>query len=421
LLNIAKFAGGAALGGIGALVGALGGASAAGFSMNNQMEQASAKINAFTKDGEKTAEILSMVEDRAKRTPFAFAEMAAAASGLIPAANQAGVELESLIQDAEILAASNPAEGLEGAAFALREAVSGDFTSIIERFNLPRSYINQLKEEGVPALEIVRKAMAEMGYDTDLVSALANTAQGRWSTFKDTLQSLAATATEPIFNMLSDELGNVNNLLEQNLPKLEEFAGVLGERLAMEIETFSEKMGETWEPAMLLIEDAITRIGQAFGSTSEDISITDVLVGAFGETLDAVVIGVQGFAIAMQGLAWATEKVAAAWQQASGLFDQISTISELSGGGFFNNLEQGTLLSNAGNLGNATVGAVTGVNLRDELGPYFAELTAAILGQPPVMVQATIDGEQVASVITPRVSNQVGQQVTRQQRSGGLR
>ncbi len=142
VLKGAAIAGGAALAGIG--VG-LTGALASGLSFNNSMEQTRAKLNAFTKDGGKSAEILDMIRERAAKTPFAFEEMASATAGLLPAAKMAGVGYEDLIAQAEILAASNPTQGLEGAAFALREAVSGDFTSIIERFDLPLSYINQLK------------------------------------------------------------------------------------------------------------------------------------------------------------------------------------------------------------------------------------------------------------------------------------
>lgn len=117
---------GTAAAGLGiALAGGLALAAKSGFEFNNSLEQASAKINAFTKDSAATAEVLEMVRQRAASTPFAFTEMANSAGALIPVANAAGVSLESMLETAEILAASNPAEGLEGAAFALREAVSG--------------------------------------------------------------------------------------------------------------------------------------------------------------------------------------------------------------------------------------------------------------------------------------------------------
>jgi hypothetical protein len=224
---IGKVAVGAAVGGLAALGAGAIGAGAAGLTLNNAMEQASAKIQAFTKDSAKTADILDMVRERAAKTPFAFNDMATAASALLPSAKQAQVGLEDLIAQAEILAASNPSEGLEGAAFALKEAVSGDFTSIIERFNLPRQYINQLKDEGVPALEIVQRAMQELGLDADLVASLAETAEGRWGTFKDTLQGLAATVTKPIFDAFSSGLGGVNSLLEANAPLLQSMAEII--------------------------------------------------------------------------------------------------------------------------------------------------------------------------------------------------
>ncbi|MDI3341891.1 MAG: hypothetical protein QJR03_15305 [Sphaerobacter sp.] len=202
------------------------------FSGNVELENTKAQLLAFTKDGDQAAAILEQIRQEAAKTPFAFSEMAKATAGLLPAAKAAGVELMDLVKQAEILAAANPAEGLEGAAFALREAVSGDFTSIIERFNLPRQYINQLKEEGVPNLEIVRRAMLAMGYDADLVSNLANTAAGRWSTFIDTLTSLKDTAMQASFEILSDSLARLQGWLDGNQERLNAIAQTIGQRLA---------------------------------------------------------------------------------------------------------------------------------------------------------------------------------------------
>lgn len=237
--NLGRVAGGLALGGIAALGAGVVKFASDGLSLNNSMEKVTAQLNAFTKDGAKTADIIDMVRKRAAKTPFEFNEMAKAATALLPASKQAQTGLEGIIEQAEILAASNPAEGLEGAAFALKEAVSGDFTSIIERFNLPRQYINDLKKEGVPNLEIVRRAMKEMGLDVDLVSNLAETAEGRWSTFKDTLSGVAATATKPIFEAMSKGLAGVNTVLEANAPLLERVGETIAGVLTQGIEGIS--------------------------------------------------------------------------------------------------------------------------------------------------------------------------------------
>lgn len=342
--GIGKLAGGAALGGVVAIGAGLAGASAAGLGMNNAMEQATARINAFTKDGAKTAELLEIVRERAAKTPFAFNEMAAATASLLPAAKDAQGGIEGLLGQAEILAASNPAEGLEGAAFALKEAVSGDFTSIIERFNLPRSFINKLKEEGVPALEIVRQSMQELGLDADLVGALAETAQGRWSTFKDTLQGLAAKITQPIFDVVSGSLGGLNEKLAANAPALEAIAGQLAGGVKAGIDwlaellpkiidsfnTWSSTLGETTGPAMLLIEDALNRIAAAFGINSEEISGQDVILKIFESTLKAITTAIQIAAVVMQSIAWAVEKVSDAIRIAKALGSQWAEIMRLS-------------------------------------------------------------------------------------------
>lgn len=240
LQSIGKTALGVAGGGLLAIGGGMAAAAFSGFSMNKSMENVTAQLNAFTKDGTKSAEILAMIRERASKTPFEFDEMAKATAGLLPASKASGQGLEDLISKAEILAASNPAQGLEGAAVALREAVSGDFTSIISRFNLPRQFINQLKEEGVPNLEIVSRAMQEMGFDTSLVANLAETADGRWSTFMDTLTGIAAKITQPIFDGFSAGLGSINTWLTANEPLLTQMSDVIGVAITNAIQILSD-------------------------------------------------------------------------------------------------------------------------------------------------------------------------------------
>ena len=201
--------------------GARGLGDALGVGLVNEMEQVSASINAFTKDGEKTKQILAEIRTEANSTPFGFRELASATSALMPVAKMAKVGYMDLVKQAEVLAASNPMEGLGGASFALREAVSGDFTSIIERFNLSRTTINKLKAEGVPALEIVRRAMLEMGFDSDLIAAKAQTLEGRWSTFMDTIDTVKMTIAQPIFDALKEGLIGLQGIFDSNMETIQ--------------------------------------------------------------------------------------------------------------------------------------------------------------------------------------------------------
>jgi hypothetical protein len=223
--------------GIEAIAGAAQGAgSALGVGLASQMEMVTARFNAFTKDGAQTEKILGQVREEANKTPFAFAEMANAAAMLLPASKTAQGGLMGLVQTSEILAALNPSEGLEGAAFALREALSGDFVSVMERFNIPRELINRLKAEGVPAAEIVGRALQEMGADMSLVGNLAGTTQGRLSTFQDAIDGLRLVAGKPILEALGRGLDRLSAALSEGQEPLARFAQMIGDILAQAVD-----------------------------------------------------------------------------------------------------------------------------------------------------------------------------------------
>lgn len=240
---------------------------ALGVGLNSEMEQVRAKMNAFTKDTALTEQILADVRVEANKTPFAFKELADATASLLPVSKASGIGIKDLMKEAQILAASNPMEGMKGASFSLKEAMTGDFTSIIERFNLSRSSINQWKKEGVSNLEIVRRAMKEMGLDAELVSKMGETLEGRWSTFNDTIDTLKMKISEPIFNALKEGLMGLQGFLDANSDALAGFAEALAGG----------------------IKDGIAFAGQAFvGLTDNLASLLGLDPGEFSGGMDTL-------------------------------------------------------------------------------------------------------------------------------------
>jgi hypothetical protein len=241
-------------------------AGSLGVGLANELELTRARFMSFTKDAAKTDEILALVRKEADATPFAFNAMASAAASLQVSAKQANEPLLGLLRTSEVLAASNPAEGLQGAAFALKEAVSGDFTSVVERFDIPRTTIARLKAEGLPNLEIVRRAMKEMGLDMDLVSGLAQTTSGRFSTFQDSLDGLRVAAGKPILAALGDALDRLSALVDANRPALTAFAQVIGDVVAKGVSVAVDgflrlvKAADGLRPAFKLIGDTLTAL-----------------------------------------------------------------------------------------------------------------------------------------------------------------
>ena len=271
---------GLAIGGVQAIAGAVKGAGEAfGLGLNKELEDVTAKMVAFTGSQEAATAVLAEVRAEANQTPFAFKEMADATAALIPAAKQAGIGVMDLVKQAEVLAALNPSEGLTGASFALREALSGDFVSIVERFNLPRERLKQLKDEGVPAMEAVRIALAEMGVDASLVAGMANTLGGRWSTFADTIDGVRMRASAPLFDKLKDGLSILSEIVNDNAEVFNEFADTIGSVVgdaAQEFLTFIVTVRNiARDHGLDVFSAAITalelRIGEVFGPGAQGV------------------------------------------------------------------------------------------------------------------------------------------------------
>lgn len=217
--------------GIGMLTSALSGLGDGMIGANARLEQSTAVFNALTKDSGKTKEILDAIRTEAAVTPFDQASMIAAGQALITVAKGDKDALMDIMKTGEILAASNPAEGLEGAAFALKEAASGDFASVAERFNISREAINRFKAEGKTGIEVVRAAMDEMGLDASLVDNLANTFEGRKSSIGDFFAEFQRVLGEGVFEKLTAGSASFLDVLNENGPALLGVAKGIGEAL----------------------------------------------------------------------------------------------------------------------------------------------------------------------------------------------
>jgi hypothetical protein len=97
-------------------------------------------------------------------------------------ANRTKADLADLTTTANLLATLNPAEGFQGAAFSLSELLSGDYASLVERFNLPRREVQAITEAltngtitYAQALEDVQTLLARQGITLDTLNARTQT------------------------------------------------------------------------------------------------------------------------------------------------------------------------------------------------------------------------------------------------------
>jgi hypothetical protein len=181
---------------------------------SNKVNAATTSIAALTKSQEAVARAQALANREVAAGRGAYSDTLALLNQLTPVSLRTGQSIESLYQTALLLSTLNsgPGGGVEGAIVAISEALSGDWTSAIERFNLPRSEINKLKAEGVPALEILNRTLAESGVTMDTVNAKSKNAANQWHIFLDTLARTASEAgpVQEVLKDLTEALNIVN-------------------------------------------------------------------------------------------------------------------------------------------------------------------------------------------------------------------
>lgn len=205
----------------------------------NEMQMVT--MAAVLKSKEKAQQYMDWVTKEAARTPYSDIEMMTAATGIAPYAKDIET-FKEYMKTAEVLAAINPAEGLEGATFALKEALSGDFVSLQERFNLPRNVINNLKEGKTTAEEfhqVVRKAAEAQGFTYDLVEKQSRTARGLWSTITGNLGTTMMKMGGGILEGLKPQLETIVNWMTTNGDQISKRATAIGQTIGNTIQTVS--------------------------------------------------------------------------------------------------------------------------------------------------------------------------------------
>ena len=257
------------------------------FGMNSRLEQSVATFRAFTGSASAAQAIVEDLRREADVTPFDTDEIIRAGSALVSSARGGNQELMELLRTAEQLAAFRPLQGLEGATFALREAIQGDFTSIIDRFDLGRASIQRFRDQGMSNLEAVRAEMQRVGATADLVDRLGQTFEGRRSTIVSFFDELRRRLGEGIFVRISDAFGRMVQLIAQ-----------YGDRLRALADTIGEAIGHTLERAIGGLLGTVRRLFDAFAPGF----------------LDELVAGWQQMAPAVQETGRAMEQTAASGQ-----------------------------------------------------------------------------------------------------------
>jgi len=257
---------------------------------NIQLENMRMTIETLVGDAEAAGKAIDFIMKEALRPGFKPQEVYAAGQMLVPFAKDAEGRFnqemfEQMMKTAQVLKASTPGKTLEDAAYALREAMSGDWISLQDRFNIPRSTINKLKE-AYGVAQGGSKATAESVEDLRL--------KQRDLLWEIEELSLAMQEGERV------QLGRVTSVTKQAAADLkqqhrmvqlrEQLEKVNGE-LAAEEAAFADTgdSASEMETNLSIVNDALDEMGYGFDLVDKQAATTsgtiDTLKGRFGELM----------------------------------------------------------------------------------------------------------------------------------------
>lgn len=178
-------------------------------------------LEALSKNQAQVVQRQKQFRDLADQTGQSYLTILEAANILLPTIGRTNADLSQALTLVQRLALQDPAQGVEGAAIALREALSGEARSLAFRFELPRAAVRQAINEagGDPQrlIESLDKLIARYGISSDRFIQLMNSGINSFQRLKDTFRNAMGEAFMPFLteflipgaNRLSDFLQNL--------------------------------------------------------------------------------------------------------------------------------------------------------------------------------------------------------------------
>ncbi|PFR91295.1 hypothetical protein COK39_22715 [Priestia megaterium] len=153
-----------------------------------KMEQSQVTIDAMFDNKKLSKQYQDMLNSFAIKSPVLdSSEMFSNSKSFISQSKDVK-QLEKMWNLTERLLAVDPKQGVEGAVMAMKELMSGDSQSMVERFEMPRKALNDIKnlplDQQLTALD---KLYNKMGMTNKLVTAMGSTSLGYITQIKEAL------------------------------------------------------------------------------------------------------------------------------------------------------------------------------------------------------------------------------------------
>lgn len=249
-------------------------------------------LGIFDGSQEAADEAFSFIQKKGKELGI---DLTALAGAFIPK-TESLEQFERVAKIATALARSDPAQGTTGATIALQEALSGTFTSLQRRFEIPKQDIDRIKEayatDGIEGfLTTLETVLSESGKSID---DFQTTAVASFARLSIAGEQILGRVGVPIVESLQGAADKLSEFLSANEDDLIVFADTIGRAIADVIDFIaSVDLSQLDTQGLIDFADYIFRIvnatqlavSQFIGFVSSVYQVTDA-VSPLGEVLD---------------------------------------------------------------------------------------------------------------------------------------
>ncbi|MEW4281762.1 hypothetical protein [Priestia megaterium] len=177
-------------------------------------------------------------------------------------------QLEQIWNLTERLLAVDPKQGVEGAVMAMKELMSGDTQSMVERFEMPRKALNDIKNLPLDQqLKELDKLYNKMGMTNKLVTAMGSTSLGYITQIKEALSMKFRAVGFEALKSLKPIIVDIKNAVSDG--KLDGFFNAMSTAFAFlgsEAAKFATYVKENWpliKSNFQSIVDTLAPLGEA--------------------------------------------------------------------------------------------------------------------------------------------------------------
>lgn len=230
-------------------------------------EQAEVAVKAIFNDTKKSGAYLQMVDKMAIDSPLLNSgEMLKSSKALVAMTKDVG-ELGKAWSIIERLMVLDPTQGTDGAAFALKEMWQGDAISMVERFGLSKSELNDIKKMGIAEQNAeLNKMLNKMGITQKTVNSMGETTLGYWAQIQERVDKFMRQVGNLGNSKLGDTLGKIveafdNTDLDSIAAKLDaKLAGIVDKAIA-----FGKLLWQWREPIVYVVGAIAAAVGTLAG------------------------------------------------------------------------------------------------------------------------------------------------------------